>query len=123
MHTFKMESPRNASATSLSKLASNSYMQRQDGQRQLRLIFGLMPYAMQMIFTTQLQTRRMGAHLWNDSAALTSVQNSDPITPSVVQCMHYKISCREERQYQNGTNEPNLESAFVHHHDMQAQSI
>jgi hypothetical protein len=32
------------------------------------------------------------AHLWNGSAAPTSVQNSVTIKPSVVQCMHYKIS-------------------------------
>jgi hypothetical protein len=38
------------------------------------------------------------------------------------QCMHYKISYREERQYQNGTSKPNSESTLVHHHDMQAQS-
>jgi hypothetical protein len=91
-------------------------------QRQLRLIFGLMPYAMQMIFATQLPTKRTGAHLWNDSAVPTSVQNSETITPSVVQYMHYKISCREEKQSQNGTNEPDLESTSVHRHDMRAQS-
>jgi hypothetical protein len=62
---------------------SNSYMQRQDGQRQLRLIFGLMSYTIQTIFATQLQTRRTEAHLWNDFAELTSAQNSDTITPSV----------------------------------------
>jgi hypothetical protein len=60
--------------------------------------------------------------LWNDSAVPTSVQNSETITPSVVQYMHYKINCREEKQSQNGTNEPDSESTSVHRHDMRAQS-
>jgi hypothetical protein len=67
---------------------------------------------MQMIFTTQLQTRGMGAHLWNDSAVPTSARNSDSITCLVVQCMHYKISCREERQYQIGTNKSHTSSFY-----------
>jgi hypothetical protein len=60
--------------------------------------------------------------LWNDSAVPTSVQNSETITPSVVQYMHYKINCKEEKQSQNGTNEPDSESTSVHRHNMRAQS-
>jgi hypothetical protein len=60
--------------------------------------------------------------LWNNSAVPTSVQNSETITPSVVQYMHYKINCKEEKQSQNGTNEPDSESTSAHRHDMRAQS-
>jgi uncharacterized protein affecting Mg2+/Co2+ transport len=87
-----MASKKNRSETYRSKQGNNFFMPSHAGHQQSRSIFGRMHSELQTTYATQYQTRKMVAHLWNDSAEQTYHQNFGTIIPSDVQSTHWIIT-------------------------------